>query len=135
MTEIGNFAFKGCTSLDKVIIPNRVITIGEQAFGYYDNFREIKKLENFTIQGDTDSEAQIYANENGFTFVASDQTPPLSKGDVNGDGKVSVADARSLIVAIAKNDTAELLEFGDVNGDGKISVADARKIVVSIAKG
>ena len=61
-----------------------------------------------------------------------DTTP--QKGDVNGDGKISVADARKLVVAIAKNDTEELLEFGDVNNDGKVSVADARKIVVAIAK-
>ena len=56
------------------------------------------------------------------------------KGDANGDGDVSVADARKLIVAIAKGDTQALLEFGDVNGDGRISVADVRKIVVAIAK-
>ena len=55
-------------------------------------------------------------------------------GDVNGDGKVSVADARKLIVAIAKGNTEDLIEFGDVNGDGRISVADVRKIVVAIAK-
>ena len=54
--------------------------------------------------------------------------------DVNGDGKISVADARKLVVAIAKGDTQALLEFGDVNGDGRISVADVRKIVVAIAK-
>ena len=56
------------------------------------------------------------------------------KGDANGDGKVSVADARKLIVAIAKGYTQALLEFGDVKGDIKISVADARKLVVAIAK-
>lgn len=56
------------------------------------------------------------------------------KGDVNGDGKISVADARKLVVAIAKGNTSDLLEIGDVNGDNKISVADARKLVVAIAK-
>ena len=56
------------------------------------------------------------------------------KGDANGDGKVSVADARKLVVAIAKGNTSDLLEIGDVNGDNKISVADARKLVVAIAK-
>ena len=61
-------------------------------------------------------------------------TVKVQKGDANGDGKISVADARKLVVAIAKGDTEALLEFGDVNGDGKISVADARKIIVAIAK-
>ena len=61
-------------------------------------------------------------------------TNKVIKGDVNGDGKVSVADARKLVVAIAKGNTDGLLEAGDVNNDNKISVADARKIVVAIAK-
>ena len=72
------------------------------------------------------------------TTIAPTTTEPATtqspKGDTNGDGKVSVADARKLVVAIAKGDTEALLEFGDVNGDGKISVADARKIIVAIAK-
>ena len=106
-------------------------------------------IENFTIYGYTGSKAETYANENVFTFISLGQsqlttttqpttTEPTTtqppKGDANGDGKVSVADARKLVVAIAKNDTQALLEFGDVNKDGKISVADARKLVVAIAK-
>ena len=76
-----------------------------------------------------------------YVLVDGNKTPDIAfkteavvKGDANGDGKVSVADARKLVVAIAKNDTQALLEAGDINGDGKISVADARKIVVAIAK-
>ena len=62
-------------------------------------------------------------------------TQPQGKlGDVNSDGKISVADARKIVVAIAKGQT-DGMSIGDVNGDGKISVADARKIVVAIAKG
>ena len=93
-----------------------------------------KKTENFTIQCYTGSAAETYAKENEIKFVSLDQGKPEFKGDVNGDGKISVADGRKIIVAIAKGDTAALLEFGDVNNDGKISVADARKIVVAIAK-
>ena len=59
---------------------------------------------------------------------------PLLVGFPDNNGKVSVADARKIVVAIAKNDTDGLLESCDVNNDGKISVADARKIVVAIAK-
>lgn len=55
-------------------------------------------------------------------------------GDVNCDGKISVADAKKIVVAIAKGKTDEL-QNADVNRDEKISVADAKKIVVGIAKG
>ena len=69
------------------------------------------------------------------TSTTMPTTSAIIKGDCNGDGKVSVADARKIVVAIAKGTQNELLEFGDVNGDGKISVADVRKIVIAIAKG
>ena len=58
----------------------------------------------------------------------------LIKGDAFADGKLSVADARKIVVAIAKGETDKILS-ADMNGDGKITVADARKLVVAIAKG
>ena len=76
-------------------------------------------IENFTIYGYTGSKAETYANENVFTFISLGQsqlttttqpttteptTTQTPKGNTNGDGKVSVADARKIVVAIAKND-------------------------------
>ena len=57
------------------------------------------------------------------------------KGDVNLDGKVSVADARLVVVAIAKSETFDdfMMQYVDYNADNKVSVADARKIIVAIA--
>lgn len=57
------------------------------------------------------------------------------KGDVNLDGKVSVADARHVVVAIAKSETFDdfMMQYVDYNADNKVSVADARKIIVAIA--
>ena len=82
--------------------------------------------------------AFAYEGENYVNFSSTSNVKfPVNQhiaGDANGDGNVSVADARKLVVALAKNDTQALLEFGDVNNDGNISVADARKIVVAIAK-
>lgn len=56
---------------------------------------------------------------------------PLTVGDVNGDEKVSTADA-----AVLLQYAAELLEdgtlntmIGDVNGDGKVSTADAALVL------
>ena len=58
------------------------------------------------------------------------------KGDTNGDGKVSVADARSMLVAIAGgNADNQYIAIADLNGDGKLSIADARSLLVKIANG
>ena len=62
--------------------------------------------------------------------------PPTTQGDLNGDGKVSVADARSMLVAIAGgNADNQYIAIADLNGDGKLSIADARSLLVKIANG
>lgn len=57
----------------------------------------------------------------GITFV-----PPVIKGDVDGDGKVTASDAR-LILRTAVGLEEISLETGDIDGDGKITSADARE--------
>ena len=56
---------------------------------------------------------------------------PIIMGDLNGDGKVTAADARIALRIAAKlqKPTAVQLKAGDMNGDGKITAADARKIL------
>lgn len=53
------------------------------------------------------------------------------KGDVNGNGKITAADARQTLRAAAKLETLdERAEFAaDVNNDGKITATDAREIL------
>lgn len=62
-------------------------------------------------------------------------TPNLKLGDVNGDGKLSISDARQILVAIANADTADLVSVADMNGDNQLTVADARMLLVKIANG
>ena len=137
VTSIGDYAFYWCTSLTSVTIPDSVTSIGGGAFGYYYDYG-YEKIENFTIYGYTGSAAETYANENGFTFidVGDMPEPPTTQGDLNGDGKVSVADARLILVAIAGgNDDNQYIAIADLNGDGKLSIADARSLLVKIANG
>ena len=48
------------------------------------------------------------------------------KGDVNGDGEVSIADANAVISFILKG---EHNMKGDVNGDGEITIADVNAVI------
>ena len=64
--------------------------------------------------------------------------PTFIPGDVNGDGKITAADARIVLRISAKLDSMENynlpLEAFDVTGDGKLNAADARKILRISAK-
>lgn len=88
---------------------------------------------NFKVIDDKVYDVSLSTKSSG-TFSYNSLNSPALLGDLNGDGNISVADARKLVVAIAKGDRVDL-SVGDFNGDGKISVADARKLVVAIAKG
>ena len=65
-----------------------------------------------------------------------DYVEPITKGDVNGDGKVTAADAREALRAAAKIDNLsdKQKQAADVNGDGKITADDARTILRQSAK-
>ena len=60
------------------------------------------------------------------TTTSTEALPARQKGDVNGDGAVSVADAVRLVRALLTIEPldAEQAEFADMNGDRKINAAD-----------
>ena len=69
-------------------------------------------------------------------FTVIDSTPAVKRGDMDGDGEITVADAlkalriAAKLVVPAEADTAT----GDIDGDGEITVADALKILRVAAK-
>ncbi len=63
-----------CTGIKSVIIPDTVRIISDHAFGYYSaDDIEFVKDEDFEIFGKSGTEAEEYANDNGFRFT--DITP------------------------------------------------------------
>ena len=68
-------AFLGCIFIKSVTVTESVEDIGDKALGfYYDDEGETQFLTKYdlTISGYKGTEAESYANENGFTFVALD---------------------------------------------------------------
>ena len=102
---IASMAFYNCTSLTSVTIPASVKDIYDKAFGYYnkEGFGETK-VKDFTIYGYKNSEAELYANDNNFKFIALDDEPsdPTKTtdreifGDIDGDGVITVLDSTFL---------------------------------------
>lgn len=74
-------------------------------------------------------------SKNRFKLKSFKITVNLKKGDVNGDGRLSVSDASYLQMALA--DMVTLDEFqnkaADFNGDGRITVSDVTALQMKLA--
>ena len=87
------------------------------------------KVPDFKIYGVVGSEAQKYAEENGFTFIEVE--PEYVLGDVNADGSIGIADLRLMLRNICGKITlTDQQKFAaDVEKDEKVTVADLRKML------
>ena len=84
--SIGIYAFFNCLSLKSIKLSDTTTEIGDSAFGYYYENDTFKTVDGFTIYGNKGSEAERYANENGFSFVQAAPAPTMSFPDVrSGD--------------------------------------------------
>ena len=55
---------------------------------------------------------------------------PASRGDVNNDGEISIADMNTLVNVILGGDADPSVRFrADVNGDSEISIADINTLI------
>ena len=78
VTHIGYYAFGDMPNLKEIIIPASVDTIEKQALGYIAENR----VEDFTIYGFANTAAEIYANENNFSFIDLASIPLIITGTV-----------------------------------------------------
>ena len=114
----------------------------EEAPGYVDITFDVAELEGMVpdtvavnAMNQYYDDALTYAKftVSPITAGEEEEEPQGILGDVNGDGRISIADARTLVVAVASAKTQDVVN-GDVTKDDKITIADARKIVVAVAK-
>ncbi len=144
--EIGDSAFMGCKALSEVTVPKSVTVIQPYAFGYsreYEYAMEgdewfYKKYDGFVIRGYEGTEAERYANDNGFTFIPIISTgpTPTEYGDANGDGSVNISDATEIqmyAAGLSEFNEAQL-KYADVTGDGNVNIEDVTMIQKYIAK-
>ena len=78
---------------------------------------------------------EITSTTNKYTVADISDQYRWTRGDVNGDGKVDVADVSLLInIVLGISDDEEAISRGDTNGDGKVDVADV-SIIINIVLG
>ena len=147
VTSIGNWAFAYCADLTNVTIPDGVMSIGLGTFYGCTGLTSVTIPESVTAIGEgtfdgcdmlkmrvyKDSVAHQYAIDNEIPFEI---IGAVMKGDADGDGAITVADALIALRVAARlaEETPELLDCCDTDGDGKITVADALAILRVAAK-
>ncbi len=129
VAKIGDYAFYKCTSLEYILIPASVKEISDNAFN---------DCNRLTIYGETGSYAQKYAQAHSIPFAsASGETvtdPPAAneetRGDVDGNGKITSDDARLLQMFCAALIGRDYIEYAysDANADGAVTIKDATSV-------
>ena len=148
LETIGDYAFNGLSAMTEIKIPAQVSYIGENAFDGCSKLTSIiaepttpptvkaNTLSNLyyqaTLKVHSSSLDQYKAADywKNFFKIESIEGDEGLKGDVNGDGKVDVADINVVIDIILELDDAS--KYGgraDVDKDGKVDVADINAVI------
>ena len=130
VTSIGGNAFFDCTNLLSITIPEEVTVIGKRAYGYY-MYRGSKIVAgNYTIYGSMYSEAWRYARNNGFTFIAlEEESTEPSTAESNSVEPTTIYPTTEAVTEHTTTEPATApapeIMIGDVNGDSVVNGADA----------
>ena len=122
-------AFMNCDSLKNIVLPSTVKKIETEAFGFYEDYylaMNSLKYDDFIITGYHNTEAERYANDNGFAFISLGDAPKLT-GDADGDGEVTVMDVSEVqhyLSSMKTNASEEMLMYADVDKNGLLEVID-----------
>ncbi|MBR3045778.1 MAG: leucine-rich repeat protein, partial [Oscillospiraceae bacterium] len=132
VTLIDNYAFYGCDKMQEITIenPNCMISVEN----IYDTIPHNDG--NTTIHSYNGSFAQQFAEEHGFPFASLGESPDAIRGDMDGNGKITVADAVLLARFVNEDDTLNdaqrlglLNADPDLDSDGFVTVMDVRALL------
>lgn len=108
VTTIGSYAFSSCDNLTRIVIPETVTNIEKRALGFYSSGASLvgtQKDLNLVIAGVKGSEAERYANENGFTF---EEIIPITGIKISQTELVlEKGESKGLSISIEPEDTTE----------------------------
>ena len=84
---------------------------------------------DYTINVNADRDCTLYINK-GSANVSGETNQVKGKGDINGDGKITVSDMATVRLHLLGKYTisGEAAKVADINGDGKITVSDMATI-------
>jgi hypothetical protein len=116
VTNIGSYAFEGCTGLTSITsLINKPFEIEASVFSSSYNTAKL-----YVPQGKKAEYKAMPAWNEFKTILEIGESEPASS-DVNGDSAVNMADVTALqaLIAAGSTDTAV-----DLNGDGRVDIAD-----------
>ncbi|MDE6672265.1 MAG: leucine-rich repeat protein [Ruminococcus sp.] len=128
ITSIKYNAFIECYSLTEITILNPECDIYDDNSTISNDLKNSEWYFNGTIYGYENSTAQAYAEKYGYKFESLGTAPEkeTATGDINGDNKLSIADAVLLQNCILGKQelTEEQFKRADLTGDGFVDSFD-----------
>ena len=151
---IGEQAFQGCTGLTSVTLGSGVTNIGAKAFNYCNALETVKCVgtvppvmasadcfstaayNRATLLVPRNSEATYAAADYWYKFANIEGWGSAGRGDVNGDGIMSIADVTFLIDAILNGDYEGIyFESADLNINGRLDIGDVTSLIDELLNG
>ncbi len=148
VTSIGNYAFSDCTGLTSVTIGSGVTAIGAKAFNYCNALDTVKCLGTVPpVMASTDcftntaynratllvprQQIEAYqAADYWYKFAHIDGWGSAGRGDIDGDGEVSIRDVTTMIDAILTGEHEGVyFESADLNLNGRLDIGDVTTII------
>ena len=121
VNQVGDSAFKDCTSLSTVRFTGSAPKFGSNVF------QSVKATAYYPENDETWTEEvrRDYGGEITWEAVA----PSYASGDINGDGALDNKDVTRLIRYLKYHDVDVVEEKLDVNGDGKLNNKDVTRLI------
>ncbi len=151
---IGEQAFQGCTGLTSVNIGSGVTAIGAKAFNYCNALDTVKCLGTVPpVMASSDcfstaaynratllvprQQIEAYqAADYWYKFAHIDGWGSAGRGDIDGDGEVSIRDVTTMIDAILTGEHEDVyFESADLNSNGRLDIGDVTTIIDMLLNG